>query len=90
MPKTIVKKGVMKHKHYWHTPHLVWSTDKPNEGMVARYCICGEIQIATVKNWRKANQDSKVYPDIIVWCKKSINEIKSNILGQGEIHANRI
>lgn len=71
----------MRHKHYWHTPHLVWSAGKPNESMIARYCTCGEIQIATVKNWRKANQDSKVYPDIITWCKKSINEIKSNILG---------
>lgn len=65
-------KNSKKHKHFWFTPHSIWQGLKPNESMIARYCECGEIQIATVRNWKKADKKTKAYPDIIEECKKSM------------------
>lgn len=42
-----------KHKHYWHYPHSIWQGRKDSEVAVARYCKCGEKQIAFAADWRR-------------------------------------
>ena len=38
-------------KHYWNYDHTVYSGDK-----ILRWCgVCGLIQHATAKNWRKSD-----------------------------------
>jgi hypothetical protein len=66
----------MKHKHYWYTSQSVWQGTKPSDSMLARYCACGEIQMAQVNKWRKANLNTQVYPDVIEECRKGIDGIR--------------
>lgn len=62
-----------KHEHYWFTPGSVWQGFKKNQSLIARYCHCGEIQIATTSAWKKADKKTKIYPDVIEACKESMH-----------------
>lgn len=62
-----------KHKHYWHYPHTIWQGRKDSEISVARYCSCGEKQIAFASEWQAI---PKSFPDVRDECQKEIDRMQ--------------
>lgn len=62
-----------KHRHYWNYPHSIWTGRSSNEVVVARYCSCGEIQIARAAEWRKV---TRRMPDVREECRKQIDMMR--------------
>ena len=61
-----------KHRHYWNYPHAIWQGRKDSEVAVARYCACGEKQIAFASDWQKIPAS---FPDVRDECQKEIDRL---------------